>query len=412
VTETAEPEPSLDPSTLAARAGLGTPRSAAGADLVAPPSLSSVRTYAGLEELDAAMEKRDGYRRYGNESVVLLEDALARLEAVDPRALPLTRVTASGQAALLLALLLLVTPRRNRVVVVRPCYGGTDALIAGPLGALGTQLTTVDLGPDDADHASPVAAALGDDVAAVVCEVITNPLMSVVDVPAVATAAHAAGAAVVVDSTFTTPFLFRPFQHGADVVFHSLTKHLGGHSDVLGGAVLVAPQHPAGDWVDAYSRLAGCVLGPFDAWLALRGLRTAALRVERGTTTAAALAASLSRHRGVRAVHYPGTHGDADEERAARLLPAGRGPMFSLEIDGGIAEADAFVRRLEGIRLAPSLGDVSTTISHPAMSSHRTLSRERRLALGISDGLIRVSTGVESVADLEHEFAAALGGTM
>src|SRR5207237_5115701 len=137
--------------------------------------------------------------------------------------------------------------------------------------------------------------------------------------------------ACVVDSTFTTPFLFQPFAHGADLVFHSLTKHLGGHSDMLGGILLVQPAHDAAAWLDGFARLVGAPLSPFDAWLALRGLRTAALRVERGSANAAALVEWLCGDERVGATHYPGHHGDAEEQLASRFLPHGRGPMFSLE---------------------------------------------------------------------------------
>ncbi len=380
---------------------------------MAAPALASVRAFAGLEDLDAAMETRDVYRRYGNSTVRLLEEAMAALEAPPGGDPPLARVTASGQAALALAVAAVATPRRRCVVVVRPCYGGSDALVAGPLGNLGVSLRTVDLPPGGgADHRALVAAALDETVAVVVAEVITNPLMQVVDVPAVAGAARDAGAALLVDATFATPFLFQPFAHGADLVMHSLTKHLSGHSDVVGGVLLARADHPAVDWLDGFCRLLGVGLAPFDAWLALRGLRTAALRVERGSANAASLVAWLREQEGVAAVHYPGNGGSCDAERAARLLPHGRGPLFSIDVAGGQEAAAAVVRRFSGVRLAPSLGDVATTVTHPGLSSHRTQSREQRAALGIGDGLLRVSTGIEALADLQREFAAALGGTM
>jgi len=402
--------PELDPATVAARAGLGVDGSGEGADLVPALSLSSVRGYGSLEALAAGIESRDSYRRHGGGTPALLEAALAELESAGG-IVPLARVTASGQAALLLATLLLVGGRRRRVVVVRPCYGGTEALLAGPLAGLGVQLTTVDLPPQRwVDQGALVSSVLGEDVAAVVTEVIGNPLMQLIDVPAVAAASRAAGAACVVDSTFATPFLLRPFGLGADAVFHSLTKHLCGHSDVLGGALLLSPELAASDWLDAFARLAGVGLAPFDAWLALRGLRTAGLRVERGSANAAALAEWFARRPEVETVHYPGRHAVGEEELASRLLPRGRGPMLSVALRGGRQAADAFVQRLSGVRLAPSLGDVATTVSHPGLTSHRTLSPEQRDALGIGEGLIRISTGVELVDDLYAEFEAALGG--
>jgi cystathionine gamma-synthase len=399
----------VDPATSTARAGLGVGDTGDGVDLVAPISLASVRAYADLPSVDEAMEGRNSYRRYGGGNPERLEEAMIELETVPGRAAPVARATSSGQAALLLATTLVVTPSRPRMVVVRPCYGGTESLIAGPLGNLGVKVTTVDMPTDgSADHGAVVAGVLGPDVAAVVTEVITNPLIGLVDVPAVAAAAHAAGAACMVDSTFTPPFLFQPFAHGADLVIHSLTKYLSGHSDVIGGVLLIDAASPAGDWLDAHVRLLGCNLSPFDSWLALRGLRTAGLRMERCSQNAAALASFLADRPEILAVHYPGRRGPEDAALAARLLPHGSGAMLSIDLRGGGAAADAFIRGLGGIRLAPSLGDVATTVSYPASTSHRALSPQQRTALGISDGLVRVSVGIEHIDDLTAEFDAAL----
>jgi|HubBroStandDraft_4_1064222.scaffolds.fasta_scaffold06615_3 cystathionine gamma-synthase len=399
----------VNPSTSTARAGLGRGDAGDGVDLVAPLSLASVRAYADLPSVDEAMEGRNAYRRYGGGNPQLLEEAMIELETVPGRAAPVARVTSSGQAALLLAATLVVTPHRPRIVVVRPCYGGTDSLLAGPLGNLGVQISTVDLPADGSgDHGAMVAAVVGPDVGAVVTEVVTNPLIGLIDVPAIAAAAHSAGAACVVDSTFTPPFLFQPFAHGADLVFHSLTKHLAGHSDVSGGVLLVDTRHEASDWLDANARLLGCNLAPFDAWLALRGLRTAGLRLERCGENAAALAAFFTERSELQAVYYPGIRGPEDGALADRLLPHGRGPMLSIDLRGGGPAADAFIRGLDGIRLAPSLGDVATTVSYPASTSHRALSPQQRAALGIGDGLVRISVGIEHIDDLEAEFEAAL----
>src|SRR5438552_1949142 len=182
-----------DRATRAARAGLGRGTASGGTDLVTAPSLSAVRTYADLDSLDADMESRRSYRRYGDSSVVGLEAAIADLETPDGAETPVARVTASGQAALGLAITLVASPKRSRVVVVRPCYSGTDALIAGPLGNLGMRLTAVDITTaKGADHGALVAEAMGDDVCAVITEVITNPLMTLMDVSAMAAVAHAA----------------------------------------------------------------------------------------------------------------------------------------------------------------------------------------------------------------------------
>jgi cystathionine beta-lyase/cystathionine gamma-synthase len=270
--------------------------------------------------------------------------------------------------------------------------------------------TVVDLPPDTAaaDAGELVAGVAGTDVALVVVEVVTNPLIAVVDVPAVAAAAHRCGAVCLVDSTFATPFLFQPLAHGADLVMHSLTKHLGGHSDVLGGVALAADGSEAAGWLDSTSRALGAVLAPFDAWLTQRGLRTAPLRVERGSATAASLAVALDGHPALAAVHHPAVRGAGEGSLARRLLPRGTGPMLSLEVRGGRPAAGRVVRAMGGIRLAPSLGDVGTTVSHPATTSHRHLSPEARQALGISDGLLRFSVGIEDETVLRAELEAGL----
>jgi cystathionine beta-lyase/cystathionine gamma-synthase len=407
-------ERELSPETLAAHAGSPDFPPPEGVPLVPPIGPASVFAYPDLGAVDAAMEgDRRVYRRYGDEATIRLEEALAALERPRGSAVPpaTTRVTASGQAALALLLLCFATPVRRRVLVVRPCYGGTEGLLAGPLSRAGLELATVDLphpAEPEQDHGALIAAALDERTCAVVCEVITNPLIGVADVPAIVGAAHAAGAAALVDSTFATPFLFQPFAHGADAVFHSLTKHLGGHSDVISGAALIAASHPAAALLDPSSRLLGAVPSPWESWLALRGLRTAALRIERATQNAAALAAWLSSRAEIAAVHYPGMRGPQDEELAAALLPRGRGPMLTIDLRGGEPAVDRLLHALRLVRLAPSLGDVATTVSHPARTSHRGLSPAERASMGIGGGLLRVSTGIEALDDLLADFDQAL----
>jgi cystathionine beta-lyase/cystathionine gamma-synthase len=410
---------SLALETLAAQAGSPDLPPPEGVPLVPPIAVSSVFAYPDVEAVDAAMVgDRRVYRRYGDEATMRLEETLAALETPRTGAgargePPLTRVTASGQGALALLLLTLATPQRRRVVVVRPCYGGTDALVGGPLARAGLELATVDLPhpAHPADHGALVAAAADERTCAVVCEVITNPLIGVADVPAIVAAAHAAGAAAVVDSTFATPFLFQPLAHGADAVFHSLTKHLNGHSDVIGGVAMVRAGHPAAGLLDPTARLLGATPGAFDSWLALRGLRTAALRVARSTENAAALATWLGSRSEVSAVHYPGLRGPHDEELAAALLPHGRGPVLTLELPGGEAAVDRMLHAMHLVRLAPSLGDVATTVSHPARTSHRALTPGEREVQGIHGGMLRVSTGIEALDDLVADLDQGLRAT-
>ncbi|MDQ6857306.1 MAG: PLP-dependent transferase [Candidatus Dormibacteraeota bacterium] len=395
----------------AIRAGAQPSAGPEGTDLVAPPALSSARSYPDLDALDAAMEADPrAYRRHGNDSVALLEATLAWLEAPPGGGMPCARATASGQAALLLLVSAAAMSGRRRVVLVRPCYGATEALLAGPLAALGASLSVVDLprAGEPVDVRRLLEPVLDRDVAVVVVEIVTNPLLTVVDVPEVAAAAHACGAVCLVDSTIATPFLFQPLANGADLVMHSLTKHLGGHSDLLGGVAIATADSEVSGWLDATSRALGAVLSPFDAWLTLRGLRTAPLRVERGTASAAMLALAVADHPGVVAVHHPLARGGSDGALAARLLPRGVGPMVSIEVRGGGVGAGRVVRALEGIRLAATFGDVSTTVSHPASTSHRHLSPESRESLGISDGLLRFSIGIEDEQTLLVELTSAL----
>ncbi|MGI8846655.1 MAG: trans-sulfuration enzyme family protein [Candidatus Dormibacteria bacterium] len=399
-----------DRSTRAVRAGLGAP-SGRSVDLVAPAATASVRAFPDLAALDEGMDaERATYGRHGNESVALLESALTDLETPAAGAVPVCRVTASGQAALLLALSVLVSPSRPRVLVVRPCYGSTETLISGPLAHFGVEVVTVDLPPpgDVGAQRGVLARALDDSrISCAVAEVIGNPLMNLLDVDVFTALCRECGVASVVDSTFTTPFLLRPLEHGADVVFHSLSKSLSGHSDVIGGAVLVGAHHRAADWLDAHSRLLGAVLGPQGAWLTLRGLRTAPLRVERSVRNAATVASQLGAHPAVRLAHYPGRRSVEEEELARSLLPAGRGAMLGLDL-GDRGAVERFLGAAPGIRLAPSLGDVSTTASHPGLTSHRGMSPLQRAALGIGDGLLRLSVGCEEPADLLAEVRTGL----
>jgi cystathionine beta-lyase/cystathionine gamma-synthase len=411
------PDKPHDPATIAAQAGSPDLPPPQGVPLVPPIVPASVFAYPDLDSVDAAMDAdRRVYRRYGDEATMRLEEALMALETPrhQPQQTPPTvRVTSSGQAALTLLLLTLAEPTRRRVVVVRPCYGGTDALLAGPLARAGLELATVDLPhpSEPADHGELVAQATDATTCAVICEVITNPLIGVADVPAIVRAAHASDAACIVDATFATPFLFQPFAHGADAVMHSLTKHLNGHSDVIGGVAMIAADHPAAVLLDPTARLLGATPGAFDSWLALRGLRTAALRIQRATENAAALADWLGTRSEVEAVHYPGRRGPFDEELAAALLPKGRGPMLSIELHGGEAAIDRLLGALRLVRLAPSLGDVATTVSHPRRTSHRGLSADECARLGITGGLLRISAGIEAIDDLRDDFAQALDAT-
>jgi cystathionine gamma-synthase len=251
------------------------------------------------------------------------------------------------------------------------------------------------------------AAAIREGTRLVLAEVVSNPTLRVADLEAIAEAAKAKGALLAVDNTFTTPRLYRPFDHGADFVIHSVTKMLAGHSDVtLGYAAARDPEHARRLYDVAVTW--GLTPSPFDCWLAERGLHSFDIRFERAQANAAALADHLAGLAGVEAVLYPGRADHPDHNRAVALLGGQGGNMVSFRLKGGRAEVNRFLRAAANIPFAPTLGDIGTTLSHPASSSHRGLTAEGRAALGITEGFIRVSVGIEEIGLLTREFSAAV----
>jgi cystathionine gamma-synthase/methionine-gamma-lyase len=243
---------------------------------------------------------------------------------------------------------------------------------------------------------------------AVLCEVISNPLMKVADVPALAALARAAGAALIVDSTFASPYLLCPLQHGADYAVHSATKYLGGHGDVMAGVVACS----AGRGRDLRERqkLLGANLGPQEAWLAHRGLKTLALRMRQHCANAQAVAGWLAVHPAVVGVNYPGLADHPQHAVAVRLFAGlGFGGMLSFDLRGaGQAEVFRFMEALEMVLPATTLGDVYSLALYPAHSSHRLVPSPARAALGIGDGLVRLSVGIEDAQDIIADLAQAL----
>ena len=249
-----------------------------------------------------------------------------------------------------------------------------------------------------------VRAALGPAVRAILVETISNPLLRVADLPALGALARERGTALIVDSTFATPALVRPLAYGATVVVHSVSKYIGGHGDLLGGAV-VGPREVMAR-LRHHRKLTGGGMDPFTAWLALRGLRTLPLRMERQCATAAHLAEVLVGLPGLRRVHYPGLAAHPDHARVRGLLAAA-GAMVSFEVADGAA-ARRFFDRVHLIARAASLGEVSSLLTHPASFSHKGLTVQERVRFGIADGLLRLSVGIEDAADLEADIRQAL----
>ena len=307
-------------------------------------------------------------------------------------------VVGSGMAAISLALLAFLNAG-DHVVASYSLYGGTLKLLTSDLPRLSIETTFV---PQGGRWQTPMKRK---NTRVVLVETISNPTLRLLDIRPIAQLAEERGIAVIVDNTFATPVLFRPLDHGADVVIHSATKYLGGHSDVTAG--VVAASGPVIEEVLQKARSFGPALDPHLAWLLERGVKTLAVRVERQCRNALALARALEGHPKLRAVIYPGLESHPDHALASELLPA-YGGMLSIVVDGGDAKAEEVMRRLRLIRVAPSLGSVDSLASMPVHTSHRHMSEAERRGLGIEPGFIRLSIGIEDEADLLADLEQAL----
>ena len=366
--------------------------------LTAPIYQNSVFEIESLEQVDDIYEGRqDGfiYSRDANPNVSILERVVADLENTDDAV-----AFASGMAAVGVTLLALVESG-DTVLAADALYGGTNLLLRQHLTRLGIETDFVDACDLDA-----VERSLRKGPKVMLIESITNPLLSLPDIRAISDMAHKSGAVLIVDNTLATPVLLRPLDLGADVVIHSATKSLGGHSDVTGG--VAAARADIAMQIRQSNRVWGSTLDPFAAWLIARGIRTLPLRVERACRNAMSAAAFLSDHPKVSEVYYPGLPGHPQHELAGTMLTGGFGGMVSYEIRGGGDAASEFMRALDMIRFAPSLGEARTTISHPAKTSHRSLTEDERAQSGISGGLIRMSCGLESAEDIIADLERAL----
>jgi cystathionine gamma-synthase len=359
---------------------------------VMPPLyLSSNFTFAGVGK-----PRQYDYSRTANPTRDALADALTELEGGAG-----TTVTASGMGAVTLACQL-VNPG-DLIVGPRDCYGGTFRFFRR-LAARG--LFDVEL-VDQAD-ASAVARAMARKPRMLWVETPTNPLLRVMDLARLRSQSAEVGALMVVDNTFLSPALQQPLAHGADLVVHSTTKYLNGHSDVVGGAVVAATPELAvamAEWGNAL----GLTGAPFDSFLTLRGVRTLFVRMRQHEENALALAEALEAHPGVAAVHYPGLPGHPGHA-LARRQQRGFGGMLSFELAAGATGVRAFLEGLELFSLAESLGGVESLACHPATMSHATFDADSRRAAGIADGLVRLSVGIEATEDLLADLRQALDG--
>jgi cystathionine gamma-lyase len=371
-------------------------------DVVVPIHLTSTYEIDGIDP-DASLEDLDPdageylYSRLSNPTRNALEHRLATLEGGQH-----AMAFASGTSAIVSSILACVEPG-DHVVAFEDLYGGTKTM----LSRLFAERLGVDVSFVDARDPANVAAALTDETRLVWMETPTNPLIRLCDVAAIADLAHDAGAVLGVDNTFASPVLQRPLELGADLVVHSTTKYLNGHSDSLGGAVVTDDARLA-DEVGFLQQVGmGNVLSPFDSYLTLRGIKTLSLRMERHEANAQEIAAYLADHPRVDRVHYPGLPSHPQHDLAARQMD-GFGGMLSFELDADLDGVATFLGSLSAFPLAVSLGGVESLIEHPATMTHSPLTPEDRAALGITDSLVRVSVGVEDPGDLIADLDAGL----
>jgi cystathionine beta-lyase/cystathionine gamma-synthase len=334
------------------------------------------------------------YTRYGNPTIRAAEDKIAYLEGADKGL-----IFSSGMAAIAATLMTLLGDR-DQLVSVEDVYGGTFNLMKNEFSRLGVQIKFV-----DSTKTSEIIAAITDKTKVVYLESPTNPMLKLVDIPAVAKAAHDKGATVVTDNTFATPVNQNPISMGVDVVIHSCTKYLNGHSDLIAGAVVGKSAMIDSIWKKRV--VFGGSLDPIGAYLLIRGMKTLVIRMARHNENGKAIAEYLEDHRKVERVYYPGLASHPQHELASRLL-RGFGGMVSFEVAGGRDAAENVLRSLSLIKKATSLGGVDSLASMPLNSSHAALSPSDRTRLGIKDSLIRLSIGIEDVEDLKEDIDQAL----
>ena len=383
--------------TLAARGGRDVP--SASRPLTPPIYQTSVYVFEDMDTVESVWEdKKPGfvYGRYGTANHAMLEDLVAALEGAEAAV-----ASASGMGATT-ALLLGLFSAGDHLVAARDLYGSTAAFLADEGRRLGVQTDFV-----DATDAAAILAAVRPQTRAVFVEALSNPLLRLVDLPAVAPELARRGIDLIVDASMASPAVFRPLEHGATMVMHSLTTFISGHGDVTGG--LVAGRRDAMARVRTAMIRAGTNLGPFDAWLATRGARTLAVRMERQCSSALALAQRVERLPAVSRVYYPGLPSHPQHAVAGRLMPRLQGAMVSFDLRGGAPAVERFMAGTRLLEFAPSFGDVATTWTYPARTSHRRVSDDEKAAMGIGPGLVRVSVGLEDPSELIADVEAALG---
>ncbi len=365
--------------------------------VVTPIQPSVVYSSESPDQLEGQYEGKDHgytYSREGHPNADLLAAKIDMMEGGQGGI-----ITASGMAAVGTALMGLLS-QGDHVIGGDQLYGRSLRMMTQDLPRFGIASTLVDTMDPEA-----IKAAIRPETKMILVEVMSNPTLRIADMEAIAQICAETGILLAVDNTFTTPQGYRPYDHGADIVIHSVTKLLAGHADVTLGYVSAKDPEIA-EKMRVFWITMGATPSPNDCWLAERGIYTFDLRYQKSQENAAKLADFLAEQPGVKRVIYPGRKDHPEHERAAKLLNGEFGNMVSFEIEGGRAAANALVRAMPEVAFAPTLGDVGTTVSHPATSSHRLIAEADRQAVGITEGFFRVSVGIEDIEILKADFGA------
>ncbi|MCY0877013.1 MAG: aminotransferase class I/II-fold pyridoxal phosphate-dependent enzyme [Firmicutes bacterium] len=361
---------------------------------------TSVFTFTDVDDVMEYYASRPAgrylYSRNGNPNVTAVEDAVATLEGAEAACF-----SASGMGAISAAVMAMCQAGDN-VLVSQDIYGGTLVFLRQVLASYQVKVTLADF----TDLASVAAILAESTVRLLIAESLTNPLMRVPDIGRLADLAHSRGAVLLIDNTFATPLAVHPLALGADLVAHSATKYMGGHSDVSGGVVCGSLSQI--DRVRAVITAVGSNLSPSDAWLIARGLKTLPLRFAKQCTNATQLASFFAAHPAVHATWHPSLTSHPEHAHAKATLQGYYGAIVTIQLADDIAVVNRFMRALPEIPFAPSLAGVTTSLSHPWTTSHRGFSEDERRAFGISEGLVRVSVGIEHIDDLLQEFGRGL----
>ena len=371
--------------------------------LTPPVHLTSTFVFENAEaggEMFAGEREGHIYSRISNPTCALLEQRIATLEGAEAGL-----ALASGMGAVTAILWTLLSPG-DEVIVDKTLYGCTFAYMRHGLAKWGVTITHVDMTDADA-----LRAAISDKTRVVYFETPANPNMRLVDIKLASEIAHSVGARVVVDNTYATPYLTRPIELGADLVLHSATKYLGGHGDVVAGLVAGSAELLTEIRLVGMKDMTGAVMAPFNAMLIMRGLKTLALRMDRHCASAQTVAEWLEAQPGVAKVYFPGLQ-SFEQHAIAKAQMAQPGGMIAFELEGGMEAGISLMNRLQMIHRAVSLGDAETLIQHPASMTHSTYTPEERAEHGISDGLVRLSVGLEEVSDILDDLHQALSPEM